>query len=247
VKLLERIQRGRVTGPVRLVVYGPAGVGKSSFAAGAPSPLFFDFEGRTSHLDVARIKPQSWDEVLAALRELYNTPGEFKTVVFDTLDHMELLIHAHVCKQNGWANIEDPGFGKGYVPALHEWSRFLAACEALPGKGLNCVLLAHSMLGTVKNPAGEDYNVYALKLKGGAKTSASDLVREKVDLVGFAHFEDFAKKANKNDPKAKAITTGDRVLTFKHHPAFETKKGIPMADEIKLGWDAFEAAIKDCK
>jgi hypothetical protein len=35
------------------------------------------------------------------------------------------------------------------------------------------------------------------------------------------------------------------VLTFKHHPAYETKQGVPMADETKLSWDAFEAAIKD--
>jgi AAA domain-containing protein len=245
--LLDKISRGRVTGPVRLVVYGPAGVGKSSFAAGAPSPLFFDFEGRTNHLDVARVKPQSWDEVLAFMRELYNAPGEIRTVVFDTVDHMEMLIHKHVCKTNSWENIEDPGFGKGYVPALLEWARFLGACEALQSKGLNTVLLAHSQLSTVKNPSGDDYNVFALKLKGGAKTNASDLVREKVDLVGFAHFEDFARKENAKDKlsKAKAITTGARVLTFAHHPAFETKKGVPMADETKLSWDAFEAAIKD--
>lgn len=244
--LLDRISRGRVPGPVRLVVYGPAGVGKSTFAAGAPAPLFFDFEGRTAHLDIARVRPQSWDETLQLMAEAV-AGTDFKTLVFDTLDHMELLIHAAVCKRNGWANIEDPGFGKGYVPALHEWGRFLNACDVLQSKGFNVVLLAHHMLSTFKNAAGDDYNVFALKLKGGAKTNASDLVREKVDLVGFAHFEDFAKKASKNDPKAKAITTGDRVLTFKHHPAYETKKGVPMADEVKLSWDAFEAAIKESK
>jgi hypothetical protein len=141
--LLAKLSRGKVAGPVRLVVYGPAGVGKSSFAAGAPSPLFFDFEGRTGHLDVARIKPQSWDETLSALRELCAAPGEFKTVVFDTLDHMELLIHAHVCAKNGWANIEEPSYGKGYLPALAEWQRFLVAMEHLGRAGINVVMLAH--------------------------------------------------------------------------------------------------------
>lgn len=243
--LLQRIQRGRVAGPVRLVVYGPAGTGKSTFAAGAPSPLFFDFEGRTLHLDVARVRPQSWDETLQLMAEAVSG-GEFKTLVFDTLDHMELLIHAGVCKKNGWTSIEDPSFGKGYVPALHEWSRFLAAVDVLNARGINTVMLAHSMLGTLKNPSGEDYNVYTLKLKGGAKTSAADLIREKADLVGFAHFETFAKKANPKDQmaKAKAITTGDRLLTFKYHPAYETKSGIPMADEVPLEWTAFENALK---
>ncbi len=247
--LLERITRGPVSGPVRLVVYGPAGVGKSSFAAGAPSPLFIDCERRTRHLDVARVEPASWDDVLNTLREVYTAPGEHKTIVIDTLDHLELLLHKHVCAKNGWETIEDPGFGKGYVGATLEWARFMTACEALQSKGLNVVLLAHSQLTTIRNPSGDDYNAYALKLKGGAKTSAADFIREKVDLVGFAHFEDFAKKENKKDmmAKAKAITTGDRVLTFSHHPAYETKKGVPMADEVKLSWTAFDEALKQQK
>jgi hypothetical protein len=244
VGLLDRVSRGKVAGPVRLVVYGPAGVGKSSFAAGAPSPLFFDYEGRTGHLDVARVRPQSWDETLALLRELLANPGEFKTVVFDTLDHLEPLIHKHVCQQNGWSNIEEPGYGKGYEPAINEWYRLLAAMDALHAKGINVIMLAHHRVGNFKNPSGEDYNVCSLRLKGGigSRANPSELIRDRAELVGFAHFEDFAKKA-KSDPKAKAITTGDRVLTFSHHPAFETKKGVPMADETKLSWAAFAEAL----
>jgi hypothetical protein len=248
VSLLSKVSRGRIAGPVRMVVYGPAGVGKSSFAAGAPAPLFFDFEGRTQHLDVARVRPQSWDETLGMLRELVTAPGEFKTVVFDTLDHLEPLIHKHVCTTNGWATIEDPGYGKGYAVAIAEWQRLLAAVDALYAAGLNVLMLAHHRVGTYKNPSGEDYNICVLRLKGGLGTQVqpSEIIRDRAELVGFAHFEDFAKKG-KFDPKAKAITTGERVLTFAHHPAFETKKGVPMADETKLSWDAFEAAIKEQK
>jgi hypothetical protein len=240
---LDKVTRGPVAGPVRMVVYGAAGVGKSSFAAQAPSPLFLDFENRTAHLDVARIRPQSWDETLATLRELHASPGDYKTVVFDTLDHMETLIHAAVCARNGWATIEDPDYGKGYVPALLEWGRFLNAAEALQAKGLHVLMLAHAMTGTVKNPAGDDYNIIKLKLKGGAKTDASLLVTERAELIGYAHFEDLVKKA-KSDPRAKALTTGDRLLTFKHHPSYQNKCGVPLgAVEMKLEWAAFEAAL----
>lgn len=241
---LDKVSRGKVAGPVRMVVYGEPGVGKSSFAAAAPSPLFLDFENRTAHLDVARLRPQSWDEVFAILRELHANPGEYKTVVFDTLDHMETLLHKYVCDRNGWANIEEKDWGKGFVPALLEWGRFLNAVEALQAKGLNVVMLAHAMLATFKPAIGDDYNVVKLKLKGGQKTDASLLVIERAELVGYAHFEDLIKKA-KADPKAKALTTGERLLTFQHHPARQTKCGVPLApDEMKLDWATFEAALK---
>jgi hypothetical protein len=246
VSLLDKIKRGRITGPVKLLVYGAAGVGKSSFAAGAPNPIFIDCEKRTDHLDVARVQPDTWDEVLLAIKELITNPGEFKTVVIDTLDHMELLMHRAVCERNGWPNIEEPGYGKGYAVALLEWQNFLTGCDRLRAKGLTVVLLAHSAYRTVKNPSGDDYDTIALKLKGGPKTNSGDLVRERMDLVGYAHFEDLTKaKVNKADPKTKAITTGERLLTFKHHPAFETKNGIGAKDEIKLSWAAFEAMFNN--
>ncbi len=244
--LTAKFTRGVQSRPVRLVVYGHGGVGKSTFAAGAPSPLFFDFEHRTGHLDVTRVEPNDWAEVLAMLRELHADPGEFRTVVFDTLDHMELLIHAAVCKSNAWANIEEPGFGKGFVPVLAEWSRFLAGVEALGRKGIGTVMLAHPMNRTVLNSTGENYDTVDLKLRGGPKTNAADLIKEKVDLVGFAHYEDFVKRDPKaSRPVAKAITTGERKLSFGYHPGRYSKRGIALAaDDIPLTWTAFTQALE---
>ncbi len=244
---LDKLKRGRVASTTKLLIYGPPGVGKSSFAAGAPSPVFIDCEKRTDHLDVARLQPDSWDEVLGAMRELVADSKGFKTVVVDTLDHAELLIHKHVCAANGWATIEDPSYGKGYAPAMLEWQRFLVGCDMLRSKGLTVVLLAHSSLRTLNNPSGDSYDVFSLKMKGGQKTNSGDLIRERMDLVGFAHFEDVLKKSSKTDPnqRPKAITTGNRLLAFGHNPAFETKQGIPAKAEIPLSWQAFEAMMAE--
>lgn len=241
---LDKVSRGRVTGPVKLLVYGAPATGKSTFASGAPSPLFIDVEKRTGHLDVARVQPDTWDDVLGCMRELIAAPGEYKTVVVDTLDHTELLIHKHVCDKFGWGNIEEPSYGKGYIPALLEWSRFLVGCEALKNKGFTIVLLAHSSMRTIKSPTGEDFDRICLKLRGGQKTNSGDLIREKMDLVGYARFEDLARKTSK-DPsaRAKAITTGRRVLSFKHNPAFENKAGVPIGDELDFTWAAFEKSL----
>lgn len=244
-KFLERISRGKVAGPVKLVVYGPPGAGKSTFASQAPDPVFFDFEGRTNHLDVARVKPATWPETGALIKELIASPGDFKTVVFDTLDAMEDLIHKWLCEQGGVGSIEDydKGFGKGYVASYNEFLRFLTLVEQLVAKGLNVVMLAHPMLSKYANPAGEDYDVWKLKLRGGAKSDVPGLVVAQAHLVGWASFEDLARKG-KNETKAKSLTTGSRTLNFKHHPAFQTKSGVPMKKlEVPLSWAEFENAL----
>lgn len=244
-KFMEKITRGKLAGPVKLVVYGPPGAGKSTFAASAPAPLFFDFEGRTKHLDVARFAPTTWPETGAAIKELVANPGDYKTVVFDTLDAMEDLIHKWLCEQGGVTSIEDydKGFGKGYVAAYGEFLRFLTLVEQLIAKGVSVVMLAHPMLSKYANPAGEDYDVWKLKLRGGAKSDVPGLVVAKADLVGYASFEDLARKG-KSDTKAKSLTTGARTLNFKHHPAFQTKAGVPLKKlEFPLTWADFDSAL----
>ena len=243
---LDKLVRGKIAGPVKLVVYGPPGTGKSTFAAGAPNPLFFDFEGRTKHLDVPRVPAKTWPEVGAAMKEIIANPGEFKTIVFDTLDAMEDLVHKWICEQGGVTSIEDydKGFGKGYVAAYGEFTRFLALVEQMIARGLNVVMLAHPVLSKYQNPAGEDYDVWKIKLRGGAKSDVPGLVIASADLVGYASFEDLARKG-KSDTKAKSLTTGNRILNFKHHPAFNSKAGVPLSKlEIPLTWAALTEALK---
>ena len=49
------ITRGIIKRPQKVVLYGPEGIGKSTFASHFPAPLFLDVEGSTAQLDVARI------------------------------------------------------------------------------------------------------------------------------------------------------------------------------------------------
>ncbi len=51
------IIRGKMPGAKKVVIYGPEGIGKSTFAARFPNPLFIDTEGSTKDMDVARTRP----------------------------------------------------------------------------------------------------------------------------------------------------------------------------------------------
>lgn len=237
--LLDRIRVGKVRTPLRMIVHGPPGVGKSTFASHAPDPVFVDADRRTNHLDVARFEPESWPDMANFLNEV-RTAGRFKTVVLDTLDHIDMLMMSHVLSQHKKANIEEVGggYGKGYKYLLEEWKRLVAYLEMLRAAGLNVVMLAHSQIRPFKNPAGEDYDVWQLKLYD----KASALLRERSDLVGFASWDDISLK-KQGATKAKAVSGGERELHFGHNPAYETKKGFDLPDTMDLDWTQFQAAV----
>src|SRR5947207_2262166 len=85
-----------------------ARLGKSTFAAQFPAPVFLDTEGGTHHLDVARLPaPKTWADVVAGIVALATEAHDFKTLVIDTADWLEKLLVDHVCKSANKASIED--------------------------------------------------------------------------------------------------------------------------------------------
>ena len=53
----------------KVVIYGPEGIGKSTFASQFPEPVFIDTEGSTNSMDVARLpKPTSWQMELLMMK-----------------------------------------------------------------------------------------------------------------------------------------------------------------------------------
>ena len=85
------ITKGKISRAQKVVIYGPEGIGKSSLAARFPDPVIIDTEGGTAHMDIRRIdKPRSWEEMLAIVKEVANTPGICKTLVIDTAQNSSL-------------------------------------------------------------------------------------------------------------------------------------------------------------
>jgi len=239
--LLASVSKGVRKRPYLVMVYGQPGVGKSTFAAKADSPLFFDVERRTDHLDIARVQPSKWEAVLDGMRELVKEEQiPFKTLVFDTVDHLELLIYTFLCQRDGVKSIDEVagGYGKGYTEALNEWRRFMVGLEALRDKGYNVMLLGHGHVKSWKNPTGEDYDRWVVKIN----QKCGDFLREKVDAVGFAHFDDAAVK-KKGETKAKAVGGNKRLLTFEHGPGYESKQGIALPDEVELDFNNIREAL----
>jgi hypothetical protein len=239
---LGAVTKGVVLAPYRLVIHGTDGVGKTTFAADAPAPIFLGAEDGTGHLDVARFPaPENWLDVLDAVRTLTNETHDFKTLVVDSLDWVESHIWQHVCDTSGADTIEDVGggYGKGYTAALDLWRVFLAGLERLQAtKGMHVILIAHSLIKLFKNPEGDDFERYTIKLND----KAAGLCREWSKGVYFANYETFAVK--EKSKRVKGVSTGARLLYTQRTAAYDAKDRYGVPESFPLSWEDFDAAAK---
>ena len=240
------IIRGKVPSAQKVVVYGPEGIGKSTFASKFPEPLFFDIEGSTKQLDVARLpQPKSWSELANQLKEFQQAPHGFKTIVIDTVDWAEILCTQHVCAAAGKTGIEDFGYGKGYAYVKEQFGRFLNMLSDIAEKcGVNVVLTAHARLTKFEQPdeAGA-YDRYTLKLTDSPKVSTAALVKEWADAVLFINYKTFVVKDEKTD-KMKA-SGGRRVMYTQHHPCWDAKNRWGLPEETEFDYAVIAPHIPD--
>ena len=114
---LASLQKNSPKAP-RVVIYGDAGTGKTTFGACAPSPVFLQTEDGLGNLAATAFPlATSFDDVMGALQSLYAEEHQFKTLVVDSLDWLEPLVWQQVCTTHKVARIEAMPYGKGYVEA----------------------------------------------------------------------------------------------------------------------------------
>lgn len=119
--------------PPIIVVHGLPGIGKTTFAQNFPDAVFVQTEdGCPTGLEIATFGLcETFTSVIDAMRYLGKELHDHKTMVLDSLDKLEPLILAAVCADRGYASIESPGYGKGWVEADKWWLDFLRGCEWL--------------------------------------------------------------------------------------------------------------------
>lgn len=240
--LLDKIKKGPQTRPHLVGLYGPGGVGKSTFAASAPKPIFIGTDDGCATLDVASFPiAKSWADVNAQIDTLLNETHEFETAVIDTVNGLEPLLWAHLCHEARCTSIEqiDGGFGKGYVRANEQWVEFWKKIKVLRNK-MHVITLGHAKVKTIEDVMeGERFDRYLLQMHD----VASLLFHNSVDCMLFANFKvDFRKE--KGAKKAKAFGTGERVMYSEERPWFLAKSRFDIPFELPLSWDAFFNAAK---
>ncbi|HWQ42796.1 MAG TPA: ATP-binding protein [Desulfosporosinus sp.] len=227
-----QISRGKIARAQKVAVYGPEGIGKSTFASLFPNPIFIDTEGSTLHMDVSRTpKPSSFTMILEQVNYFKANPHLLDTLVIDTGDWTEQLCMTEICAKAQKKGIEDFGYGKGYTYLAEEFGRLLNSLEELVELGVNVVITAHAQMRKFEQPDEMgSYDRWEMKLQ----KKTAPLVKEWADMVLFANFKTYvvnvdSQGAAKGKNKAQG---GKRVMYTTHHSCWDAKNRHDLKEEL---------------
>jgi hypothetical protein len=238
----------------RILLYGPGGIGKTSLAAQLPGPVaFVDLDESLAKLKgyltergiFGNIMPVAGVTTWLDLRSALQSDGwdKIKSIVIDTGTKAEELAVTHtlgsVTKDAGAVakNIEDYGYGKGYMHVFDTFLPLLADMDRHCRSGRNVVIICHDCTATVPNPDGEDWIRYEPRLQSPASGKASIRlrVREWADHVLFMGYDVNVTK------EGKAKGSGTKTIYTSELPHFMAKsrtcqQAIPVGDDGKAVW-----------
>lgn len=244
----DKRESGRVRKPLYMALYSGPGVGKSSAAATFPKPHFFDFEESTHTLDVSRSRPLEWDEIMSDLNEILERDElpEIETIVFDTIDELERLIHHKIADKAKKDNIGDIGWQRGYSLAVDYWAELISITRQIRDKHkTHTVFLAHASSRTATDFEKEkDFARYKMAIH----PKACDYIFGQVEMVLFAK-KDIAFKTV--DDKTFAKDLDNRILCTSLSAYFDAKNRIglpatlpmPKKNMFQVLWSAYNAAF----
>ena len=222
--------------PSITIIYGPSGLGKTTLAVGSKNPIVLQTEEGLGILTKNREIPhfklaKDYDTFFGYLKFLVDSDLEYNTLVIDSLDWLEPLIHTKTCEVHKQASIESFGYGRGYNEALKYWREVLDLVNTLRNeKKMRIVLIAHNQIKAFHDPSTESYDRHELKLH----KAASALVLEASDMCLFLNYKKGTVKVQGNKGLTSKTVQSGRVLVTTESPACVAKNRYGLPEEIQV-------------
>ncbi len=245
--------------PDRMLLHASAKWGKTSFGAQAPQPVFLlsrSEDGLWTLMENGQLpstiahfpRPaENFLEVKLALNELIVKEHPYQTLVIDTLNGVERLIHEQICQSQcdgSWEKFD--AYGRGPKLAISTWIDLLSLLDRVRERGLAILCLSHNRVTTFKNPGGLDYD----RWEPDFARDTWSLLKKWFDLILFGTSEVVTRKTDPRLTKGKAEGGQTRLLLTEPHAAYEAGNRHGLPEEIECGsspaeaWSHFQKALQ---
>lgn len=233
--------------PPIIICHGTQKIGKSTFGANMDSPIFLRYEDSLTNINAPTFPLcETYDQGIDCMSSLMMEDHSYKTLVVDTIDHLEIAIHNKVCSNSAGQRVHktielaDGGFGKGHFTALEYWKTYVKCLQWLrDNKGMTILQLAHSKIKEQKNPDAEIYDSYTMKIQDGKNVTCAGFLFETADIILFANYQSNIVREELPGDKTRnrAIGVGNRFLFTEERPSFKAGNRYGLPDKIPFTKD----------
>jgi len=243
---LKSITKGKAIKAPRIMIYATHGIGKSTWAASAPNPVFICTEDGLGSIDTAAFPlATSSQHVFEAIGTLLSDGHDFETVVLDSADWLESVMMAEIEKKHSASEL---AYGKGALLLADAWRDVLAGLNELRlSRNMAVIITAHTEIRRFESPETDPYDRYQPKLQ----SRSSAVVQEWADAVFFANYKTRVLKTEgegfEKDHRRGIIGSPEPVIYTSETPAFLAKNRYSLPPQIPMpkvgGWNVFANLI----
>jgi len=229
-----KIEKGIEQAAAKICIHGPAGVGKTTLASQFPNPLILDTENGSRRIDCHRVRCRDWMTLKGALVNLAKDSMGYQSIVLDSGDWAEEMLCLYLAsKDEKQRHPDDLPYGQGGVLIAKHFSAMLADCSMLVERGINVVVIAHSVVKRVSPPDLEEaYDRYELKMR----PKVAPKLLEWSDAVLFANFK--TRVVEGEDGKLRGRGGKERRLFCERSAAWDAKNRYGLAPELPMSIEA---------